>query len=77
MKNENTLIQTLEEFDLGFHSAGPFKYTSAPMVKACLKTSTNYVDITGEIPVFEQNFKYNAQAKAKGIAIISGVGFDV
>lgn len=75
--NENALIDTLEDFDLVFHSAGPYKFTSAPMVKACLKSSTNYVDITGEIPVFEQNFRYDAQAKDKGIAIISGVGFDV
>ncbi len=77
LENENDLINTLEEFDLVFHAAGPFKYTSAPMVKACLKSSTNYVDITGEIPVFEQNFEYNTQAKDNEIAIISGVGFDV
>jgi len=77
LKNENALVKTLEEFDLVFNSAGPYKFTSAPMVKACLKSSTNYVDITGEIPVFEQNFRYDAQAKDKGIAIISGVGFDV
>jgi short subunit dehydrogenase-like uncharacterized protein len=77
LKNVNDLLKTLKEFDLVFHSAGPYKYTSAPMVKACLKTGTNYIDITGEIPVFEQNFRYHAQAKAKEIAIISGVGFDV
>lgn len=73
----NVLTETLKTFDLVFHAAGPYKYTSAPMVQACLKASTNYVDITGEIPVFEQNFLFNKQAKDKGIAIISGVGFDV
>ena len=77
LNNEDILAKTIEEYDLVFHSAGPFKYTSAPMVKACLKTGTNYVDITGEVPVFEQNFKFDKQAKDKEIAIISGVGFDV
>lgn len=77
LKDENSLIKSLKDFDLVFHSAGPYKHTSAPMVKACLKTGTNYVDITGEIPVFEENFKYDTQAKDAGIAIISGVGFDV
>ena len=77
LKNENNLKANIEGFDLVFNSAGPFKFTSAPMVKACLKASTSYMDITGEIPVFEQNFKYDDQAIEKGIAIISGVGFDV
>lgn len=77
LKDESSLNKSLEDFDLVFHSAGPYKHTSAPMVKACLKVGTNYVDITGEIPVFEENFKYDTQAKDAGIAIISGVGFDV
>ncbi|KKM66764.1 hypothetical protein LCGC14_1477860 [marine sediment metagenome] len=59
LKNENFLKTNIEGFDLVFHSAGPFKFTSAPMVKVCLKTGTYYVYITGEIPVFEQNFKYD------------------
>jgi len=77
LKNENNLKENIEGFDLVFHSAGPFKFTSTPMVKACLKTGTNYVDITGEISVFEQNFRYDSQAVEKEIVIISGVGFDV
>lgn len=77
LNDDNILTKTVNEFDLVFHSAGPYKFTSAPMVRACLKTSTNYVDITGEIPVFEQNFEHDAQAKDNGMAIISGVGFDV
>ncbi|MFW9872818.1 MAG: saccharopine dehydrogenase family protein [Candidatus Thorarchaeota archaeon] len=77
LKDVNAIISAIEPFDLVFHSAGPFKFTSAPMIKACLKTNTNYLDITGEIPVFEQNFEFNNQAIEKEIAIISGVGFDV
>jgi short subunit dehydrogenase-like uncharacterized protein len=73
----STLINAIEPFELVFHAAGPYKYTSNPMVQACLNTNTNYVDITGEIPVFEQNFQYDNQARDKEIAIISGVGFDV
>jgi short subunit dehydrogenase-like uncharacterized protein len=47
------------------------------MVKACLKAGTYYLDITGEVPVFEKNFEYDAQAREAGISLISGVGFDV
>ena len=77
LKDEENILKIVKEFDLVFHAAGPFKYTSNPMLNACLKGNTNYLDITGEIPVLEQNFKYDAQAKKNDITIISGVGFDV
>jgi short subunit dehydrogenase-like uncharacterized protein len=77
LKNEEQIFKIIKEFDLVLHAAGPFKYTSAPMIKACLKGKTNYLDITGEIPVLEQNFTYDARAKKNDLVIISGVGFDV
>src|SRR5208337_5644708 len=33
--------------------AGPFKYTAQPLVEACLRSRAHYLDITGEIPVYE------------------------
>ena len=77
LKNDEKILKEIKEFDLVLHAAGPFKYTSAPMIKACLKSKTNYLDITGEIPVMEQNFTYDMQAKENAFVIISGVGFDV
>jgi short subunit dehydrogenase-like uncharacterized protein len=77
LKNEETIFKVIKDFDLVFHAAGPFKYTSSPMIKACLKSKTNYLDITGEIPVLEQNFTYDTQARQNEFVIISGVGFDV
>jgi short subunit dehydrogenase-like uncharacterized protein len=59
------------------HCAGPFIHTSKPMVDACLQAGVHYLDITGEIAVFESVFKRDAEAKAKGIALLPGVGFDV
>ena len=43
----------LEGIDAVAHCAGPFSATSPPMVDACLATGTHYLDITGEIDVFE------------------------
>ena len=77
LKDNENLVKILKKVDLVFHAAGPYKYTSEPMVKACLKTKTNYVDITGEVQVFEQNFKYDKKAIEEKVSIISGVGFDV
>ena len=77
LKNEELVFNNIKDYDLIFNAAGPFKYTSSPIIKSCLKGSMNYLDITGEIPVFEQNFKYNNHAIENDIVIISGVGFDV
>ena len=59
------------------HAAGPFSRTSAPMFEACLRNGAHYLDITGEIGVFEALAARDADVKAKGITVLPGVGFDV
>lgn len=59
------------------HCAGPFSATARPMIDACMRTGTHYLDITGEIAVFEDVHARNAEIRAAGIAVIPGVGFDV
>lgn len=59
------------------HCAGPFSRTARPMAEACLRTKTHYVDITGEIPVFESMAARDAVAKAAGVMLLPGAGFDV
>lgn len=67
----------LEDMELVIHCAGPFSATSAPMIEACLAAKTHYLDITGEIGVFEHAHAQNGRAKEAGIVICPGVGFDV
>ena len=50
------LEQALREVSVVLHAAGPFKFTASSMIKACLRTGTHYLDITGEIPVFSGGF---------------------
>jgi short subunit dehydrogenase-like uncharacterized protein len=59
------------------HCAGPFVRTSAAMVAACLGTGAHYLDITGEIPVFEKVLAQGDAARRAGVALLPGVGFDV
>lgn len=77
LNDSEKLHQVVAEVDLVLHAAGPFIHTSEPMVQACLAGQTHYLDITGEIPVFENTLSYDAHAREQGIALVSGVGFDI
>src|SRR3954464_6707035 len=67
----------LEGVDLVVHCAGPFSAAARPMVDACLESGTHYVDITGEIDVFEAVAARDEEAKAAGVVLLPGAGFDV
>ncbi|MGM1059285.1 saccharopine dehydrogenase family protein [Saccharothrix sp. Mg75] len=67
----------LGDVDVVAHCAGPFSATSAPMVDACLATGTHYLDITGEIDVFEAVAARHEEAREAGVVLLPGVGFDV
>lgn len=57
--------------------AGPFSRTAVPMADACLASGAHYLDITGEIAVFENLAARAAQGRAAGVMLLPGVGFDV
>jgi short subunit dehydrogenase-like uncharacterized protein len=67
----------LEGVGIVLHAAGPFALTSEPMVNGCLGAHAHYLDITGEISVFERCRARDGEARAAGIVVMPGVGFDV
>ncbi|HEX8692219.1 MAG TPA: saccharopine dehydrogenase NADP-binding domain-containing protein [Longimicrobium sp.] len=71
------LDAALGEVPVVLHSAGPFAHTAAPMAEACLRTGTHYLDITGEIAVFEAMAALGERARAAGVMLLPGAGFDV
>lgn len=77
LENTATIAKHLQNFALVLNCAGPFSKTAVSMVKACLKSQTHYLDITGEIDVFETIKTYHTQAIEKNIILMPGVGFDV
>jgi short subunit dehydrogenase-like uncharacterized protein len=63
--------------DCVLHCAGPFSRTSRPMVDACLRSRASYLDITGEVEVFESVAARDAEARQAGVMLLPGAGFDV
>jgi short subunit dehydrogenase-like uncharacterized protein len=47
------------------------------LIQACIRTGTHYLDITGEISVFEYAKQCDEAAKHANVLLCPGVGFDV
>ena len=77
LNDSKNLQDALKEVKAVLHAAGPFQFTAVQMIDACLQTSTHYIDINGDIAVFEMLKQYDATAKHRGIMILPGAGFDV
>lgn len=77
LEETEKLESALREVSVVLHCAGPFSLTSKPMVEACLRTGRHYLDITGEIAVFEEMASLDNRAKESNVMIMPGVGFDV
>ncbi|MEO9966098.1 MAG: saccharopine dehydrogenase NADP-binding domain-containing protein [Reichenbachiella sp.] len=77
LSESDKLKAALDQVDLVLHCAGPFSSTAKVMMQACLATKTHYLDITGEIEVFELGASLNEEAKKVEIVLMPGVGFDV
>lgn len=77
LRDADGLRRLLAPAAVVLHCAGPFIHTSRPLVDACLTTGTHYLDITGEVAVFEQVAARSDKARAAGIVLLPGVGFDV
>ena len=69
--------EALAGMGLVLHCAGPFSRTSRPMADACLRTRTHYLDLTGEVEVFEALAARDLEARAAGVMLLPGCGFDV
>jgi len=77
LDDDRQLSEALKDIACVVHMAGPFATTSAPMLNACLATQTNYIDITGEIEVFEAMWSRRAEIQRARITAVPGAGFDV
>lgn len=71
------VADAIQGFSVVLHCAGPFSRTARPMAEACMKAGAHYLDITGEIEVFETMAALDGKAKSAGVMLMPGTGFDV
>lgn len=69
--------EALGDIDVLINAASPFARTARPLIEACLRTGTHYLDITGELPIFQDAARYDGPARERGIMIMPGVGLGI
>jgi len=77
LDDPTALDQGLRGMSALLHCAGPFVHTFQPMADACLRNAVHYLDVTGEVAVFEALAARAAEAKAAAVMLLPGAGFDV
>ena len=77
IEDHTTLVSTLQGVAAVLNCAGPFSVTASSMMQGCLATHVHYLDITGEIDVFELAHGADEKAQRAGVVLCPGVGFDV
>lgn len=77
LDDPGAVAEKLADVDLVLNCAGPFSATAPAMIEACLSAGAHYLDITGEIDIFEHAFAQHWAANEAGVVLCPGVGFDV
>jgi short subunit dehydrogenase-like uncharacterized protein len=77
LDNPDQVAANLVESGIVLNCAGPFSRTAKVLAEGCLRQGSHYLDITGEIGVFEMLARLDEQAKSAGVMLLPGVGFDV
>ncbi len=77
LNDSHRIDEGLKGVSCVLNCAGPFFQTSRPMVEASIRNHVHYLDITGEITVFEKLAARDEEAKKAGVMLLPGVGFDV
>jgi short subunit dehydrogenase-like uncharacterized protein len=74
LEDGDAIDRALRDVSLVLNAAGPYRDTAAPMIAACLRTGTDYADLSGEWPSFAAAMAQDEAARAAGVMLLPGAG---
>lgn len=77
LQHHDVVERRVADVDAVLNCAGPFTRTAAPMVQACLRAGTDYLDVAGTVDVLEAAAERDRDAEKAGVTVLPAVGFDV
>ncbi|XP_077286264.1 saccharopine dehydrogenase-like oxidoreductase [Arctopsyche grandis] len=77
ISDADSLKEMTKQATVVVNCCGPYRFYGEALVKACIDTHTNHVDVSGEPAYMEKmQLHYNEAAEKAGVYIISACGFD-
>jgi short subunit dehydrogenase-like uncharacterized protein len=77
ISDHKSLQEMASSASVVMNCTGPFRQTGLPVVDACVKMKTDYLDIAGEPQFMEEaQLNYFDAAKQNGTFVVPGSGFD-
>jgi short subunit dehydrogenase-like uncharacterized protein len=77
LDHRGSLKTALDGMQVMLNLAGPYGTTSEPAIEACLETGVHYLDVSGEVDSVAKAARRHREARAQGIMLMPGAGFDV
>lgn len=77
LEDRSQMETSLDDIQVVLHAAGPFQRTALPMMSACIRTGTHYLDLAGEWQVFQQAMDQGCLAASNGVMLMPGIGFSI
>ena len=75
---DSTMIDSfLAPVDLVVNMAGPYTSTAVPIVQAAIRAGTDYIDVSGELSVFQALLELDDDARGRNVMILPGCGFEI
>ena len=74
LADRQTLKEAIADTDLVIHCAGPFLYRDATVLKLCIETGTNYLDVSDSREFTELALSLRPQAQEAGITAVINSG---
>jgi short subunit dehydrogenase-like uncharacterized protein len=75
LDDRRTVEAALAGFDVVLNAAGPFALTAPQLAKSSIATGCHYVDINGEVDVYQALDDLGRLAAPREVTIVSGAGY--
>lgn len=76
LDHHRSLLEMCSKTGLVINCAGPYSSDGEALIRACLETRTNYIDLSHETSFCERvRVNYNAMARRNNVYIMNGCGF--
>jgi short subunit dehydrogenase-like uncharacterized protein len=75
VSDARSLAKAIDGVRVVLSTIGPFARQAGPVIDACLTAGVSYVDIANEWPAVRGLLDRDGQARAHGVALVTGAGF--